>query len=65
MDYVGHSLKAKMRQANELGTRYCIIIGEDELVKGVVTLKDMVSGEQKEISEARLLNQLLSLTHNS
>lgn len=65
MDYAERSLKAKMRQANELGTRYCIIIGEDELARGVLTLKDMVSGEQKQISEEQLLKQLLSLTHNS
>jgi histidyl-tRNA synthetase len=59
-DYIERSLKAKMRQANDLGARYCIIIGEDELLKGTVSLKDMTSGEQKEISEKDLLNHLLS-----
>ncbi|GAI03721.1 unnamed protein product, partial [marine sediment metagenome] len=36
--------------------------GEDELAKDMVSLRDMESGEQKEVSEKDLLNQLL--THN-
>ncbi|MFH1678585.1 MAG: histidine--tRNA ligase [Candidatus Omnitrophota bacterium] len=55
MDYTGRSLKARMRQANESGARCCVIIGDEELEKGSVSLKDMVSGEQKEVSEKDLL----------
>lgn len=58
MDYLERSLKAKLRQANESGAKYCIIIGEDELAKGKFSLKDMVSGEQRDISEKDLINQL-------
>ena len=58
MDYVQRSLKAKMRRANELGASFCIIIGEAELNKNIVILKNMASGEQKEVPEAELLNQL-------
>ncbi len=58
MDYTGGSLKSKMRQANESGARYCIIIGEDELAKGVFSLRDMESGQQRDISEQELLHQL-------
>lgn len=50
MDYTeGRSLKGKMRRADELGVRLTVIIGEDELKKGTVTLKDMVSGKQEEV----------------
>ena len=41
MDYIDRSLKAKMRQANQLNAKYCLIIGENELKKGVVILKDI------------------------
>ncbi len=58
MDYRERSLKAQMRQANNLGARFCIIIGEDELAKRQFTLKDMQTGQQKELSEKDLLNQL-------
>ncbi|MFH1578270.1 MAG: histidine--tRNA ligase [Candidatus Omnitrophota bacterium] len=60
MDYAGRSLKAKMRQANESGARFCVIIGEDELVKGNLSLKDMDSGEQSNIADNQLLKHLLS-----
>lgn len=57
-DYENKSLKAAMRKANDLGARYVLIMGEDELKKNVVTLKDMVSGEQKELSQEDLLKEL-------
>lgn len=63
MNYTQRSLKGKMRQANDVSAQYCIIIGEDELKKAVVTLRNMESGEQNEIPEKDLLNQLI--THNS
>ena len=58
MDYAARSLKAQMRQANDLGVRFCMIIGEDELVKGSVSLKDMVSGKQEEIEQGSLIKEL-------
>jgi len=57
-DYEGKSLKGAMRRANDLGAKYVLIIGEDELKKGVVTLKDMVSGEQREVTKEDLIIQL-------
>ncbi len=61
MDYSERSLKAQMRQANDLNARFCIIIGEDELKKSVVSLRDMASGKQEEVPERYLLNRLSSL----
>ena len=58
MDYTARSLKAQMRQANDSGARFCIIIGEDELAKGLVSLKDMVSGEQQEVKQDDLVEEL-------
>ena len=63
-DYAGHTLKGKMRQANELGVRFCIIVGENELTKGVVSLKDMVTGEQTEIKQEDIIKELKSLIPN-
>jgi histidyl-tRNA synthetase len=60
MDYTSRSLKAQMRRANDLAARFCIIIGDNELKKNVVTLKDMSSGQQQEVSEQKLLNQLIA-----
>lgn len=43
------SLKSQMRRANKLGYAKAAILGEDELAKNVVTLKDLVTGEQSEV----------------
>ena len=57
-DYENKSLKGAMRKANDAGARYVLIIGEDELKKSVVTLKDMVSGEQREVKFENVINEL-------
>ena len=43
-------LKAKFKYADKLEIPYVIIIGEDELQKEIVKLKNMITGEEKEIS---------------
>jgi histidyl-tRNA synthetase len=58
MDYSKRSLKAQMRQANDSDARFCIIIGEDELAKSVVSLRDMVSGEQQLVKQEEVVEEL-------
>jgi histidyl-tRNA synthetase len=53
-DYEGKSLKGAMRRASDLQAKFVLIIGEDEIKKGIVTLKNMDSGEQREVSAADL-----------
>ncbi|MBQ1675015.1 MAG: ATP phosphoribosyltransferase regulatory subunit, partial [Oscillospiraceae bacterium] len=38
--------KAKMNYADKLGIPYVVFLGDDEIDKGVVTCKDMATGEQ-------------------
>lgn len=42
--------KAKMNYADRLGVPFVAFLGEDEVHSGVVSLKDMVSGEQEKVS---------------
>jgi histidyl-tRNA synthetase len=49
MDYEGRSLKAQMRRADKNGTRYVLILGEDEQRAGTAILRDMTDGRQEEI----------------
>ena len=44
----GRSLRAQLRQANRSGARYAIIAGARELDRGMVTVRDLSSGEQAE-----------------
>ena len=46
--YPGFDKLAKQfKYANERNAHYVAVFGEDELANGTVTIKDMVSGEQK------------------
>lgn len=45
-DYAGRKMKGQMKQADRLGARFAVIIGEDELGSGELAVKDMDSGGQ-------------------
>jgi histidyl-tRNA synthetase len=52
------SLKAQLRQANNLGAGFAVIIGEEELANGTVIVRDMTSAEQKAIPISELPGEL-------
>jgi histidyl-tRNA synthetase len=56
------SLKSQMKQANTSKVSYVLIVGENELKKGTVVLRDMVRGEQLEVSSEEILIHLQELT---
>ena len=49
IDYDSMKIKKAMGVANKLQARFAIIIGEGELASGKYQVKDMASGEQKEL----------------
>jgi histidyl-tRNA synthetase len=65
MEYEGRSIKSQMKRADRLGAVLTLILGDDELASGVVTVKDMKAGEQSrvprtdivEFSRARVTRQ--------
>ena len=57
LGYSGN-LKKRIKRANERNTIAAIFMGESESVRNVVKLKDMDSGDQKEISLDSLEQQL-------
>jgi histidyl-tRNA synthetase len=48
-DHAGRSFKAQFKYADKLGARFVAVLGEDELIKGVVKLKDMAGGTEREL----------------
>ena len=38
-----------MKYADKLGAKYSLVLGDDEISSGKATLKDMESGEKREI----------------
>jgi len=53
-DYMKRSLKAQMREANRLNAHYVLFIGGDEYKNGMANLKNMKTGEQKQVQLDRL-----------
>jgi len=46
LDYGGRGMRAQFKQADRTGASYAAILGEDELERGVCTVRDMASGEE-------------------
>jgi histidyl-tRNA synthetase len=49
----------KMAYADKLGVPYVVFLGEDEIKSGRVTVKDMASGEQLQVSPAMAVAGIL------
>ncbi|MBS4176232.1 histidine--tRNA ligase [Lederbergia citrea] len=49
-DYLERKIKAQFKAAERLGANFAIIIGEDELKSGVAAVKNLETGEQKELT---------------
>ena len=52
-------LKAKMKYADKLQIPYVIVVGDDEVKSGIVKVKNMQTGEEKEMNVAEDLDESL------
>ncbi len=57
--YEGASLRSQMRRANRIGARYVIVIGEDEIKKGEVKLKDMIGKYETTVDMDKICETLI------
>ncbi|SET68878.1 histidyl-tRNA synthetase [Paenibacillus sp. NFR01] len=57
-DYLGRKMKAQLKSADRLAARFTAILGEDELNAGVITLKEMATGEQRTVKLEELASSL-------
>jgi histidyl-tRNA synthetase len=60
-DLRGTSLKSQLRRADKLGARMALIVGDDELARGVVQWKRLVGEGQGEVSRAEIAANLTTL----
>ncbi len=63
MDHEGRSFKSKMKMADKLGARFVAIRGEDEIRKGVWSLRDMTRSTQEDVAEVRVLDHIKEKQH--
>jgi histidyl-tRNA synthetase len=61
LGYAGN-LGRRLRRANKVGARAAVIIGEDEIGRGVAALRDLDTGAQTEVPITELRSRLATLT---
>jgi len=64
-DFRASTLKAHLRQADRLGCRYTLIIGDDEVAKTYAVLRDMKTKAQIDVSLTTLVSQIHPLLSSS
>jgi histidyl-tRNA synthetase len=59
LDYGRRGMRAQFKQADRTGASYVAILGEDELARGVCTVRDMASGEERIVPVAEGAKDLI------
>ncbi|MCW5935732.1 MAG: histidine--tRNA ligase [Fimbriimonadaceae bacterium] len=54
LDLEGKGMKAQFKQADRSGASFAAILGDDELAGGYVSLKDLKTGEQRQVKKEEL-----------
>jgi len=50
-------LQKQLKLANKVEVRYVLILGEEEQRNHVITLRDMVTGEQRIVAQEAVLDE--------
>ena len=58
MDFAKRSMKAQMKQAAKSGAKFALIIGEDEIKNSAVTIKNLATSAQENISIAEVAEKI-------
>lgn len=58
MGFENKGLKSQMKRANRLGAAYVLILGEDEMEKGVTVLRNMTTKAQDELSLTSVVSEV-------
>ena len=51
-------MQKQMKYANDRGVQFLAIVGDEEMAKGIIQLKNMDSGEQFEVTIDQLIEKL-------
>ena len=58
MDTLARNIKGQFKYADRLGARYTVVIGDNELAEGSVSVKEMATSQQKQVKLEDLLEEL-------
>lgn len=57
-DYQGRKMKAQLKSADRIGAKFTAILGDDELARGEIALKEMATGVQRMVALSALADEL-------
>ena len=60
-DISDRGIKAQMKYANKIGAEYVVVIGDDEMDSGKAKLKDMETGDEREVELSTLADDFAEL----
>ena len=60
IDLMERGLKAQFKYADRIGARFVAVIGDDEIAKGVISLRDMKNSSQEEVPAEKAMEIILS-----
>jgi histidyl-tRNA synthetase len=61
----GGGFGKQFKAADRRGARFAVVLGEDEIARGIVSVKELSTGEQKEVARADLAGHLLAGAESS
>lgn len=59
-DYMGRKTKGQFKQADRLGAKFVAVLGDDELEKQVINVKNMETGDQEEVGLSEFISYIKS-----
>ena len=60
-DHLGRGIKSQFKYADKIGAKFVGVIGSNELLKGVIKVKEMQTGKEEEIAFTDLKDYLLKV----
>lgn len=58
MDTLARNIKGQFKYADRLGAKYTVVIGDNELAEGIVSIKEMATSQQRQVKLSDLLEEL-------
>ena len=55
------SVKAALKRAHRAGSRYVVLVGDEEIASNEVTVRDLESAEQSRVARERLVDHFKGL----
>lgn len=62
-DICGRGLKAQMKYANKIGAKFSMVLGDNEIMEGMGTIKNMSNGEETSVSLDKISDEFSSIVN--